>query len=91
VVRNSHQSILHNQRRMDLESDFLELEHLILKQRVCKTCGIEKDLLTDYYKTRKDRGAMPSAFSYECKSCTKIRIKKRRKSVDITTYSYPDW
>jgi len=47
--------------------------------------------LTDYYKTRKDRGAMPSAFSYECKSCTKIRIKKRRKSVDITTYSYPDW
>ena len=76
---------------MDLQGDFLELEHLILKQRVCKTCGIEKDLLTDYYKTRKDRGAMPSAFSYECKSCTKIRIKKRRKSVDITTYSYPDW
>ena len=40
----------------------IELEHLLFKERKCKTCGQEKNLLEDFYMTRKDRGAIPSAF-----------------------------
>jgi hypothetical protein len=74
---------------MDFDEEF-ELEHLIFKQRKCKSCGVIKDLVDGYYKTRKGSG--PSAYSYECKECTKVRVVKNRKtkkSKDI--WEYPDW
>jgi hypothetical protein len=78
---------------MDFDEEF-ELEHLIFKQRKCKSCGVIKDLVDGYYKTRKGGG--PSAYSYECKECTKVRVinnRKIKKSKDICKYldSYPDW
>lgn len=78
---------------MDFDEEF-ELEHLIFKQRKCKSCGVIKDLVDGYYKTRK--GCGPSAYSYECKECTKVRVinnRKIKKSKDICKYfdSYPDW
>ena len=53
---------------MNIEDQF-ELEHLLFKQRKCKVCGETKELINDFYKTRKDRGNVPSAYAYECKSC----------------------
>ena len=47
----------------------LELDHLFLKERKCRKCGKIKDLMTDFYLTRKNR-RNPSAYSYECKVCT---------------------
>ena len=72
--------------------DQFSLEHLIFSSRICRTCGKEKDLISDFYLTRKDRGAFPSAYSYECKSCTINRINISRKN-KIKTYmwDYPDW
>ena len=54
---------------MELENEF-ELEHILLAQRTCNTCGRTKDLIDGFYRTRKDRGSNPGAFSYECKACT---------------------
>ena len=48
---------------MDLEKEF-GLEHLLFKERTCKVCGQTKDLIDEFYLTRKDRGARPSAYSY---------------------------
>ena len=73
---------------MTFEESF-ELEHLFLNERKCRSCGKTKNLLNDFYLTRKDRGTLPSAYSYECKECTKIRVKsKRRKN---KPEMYPDW
>ena len=33
---------------MDFDEEF-ELEHLIFKQRKCKSCGVIKDLVDGYY------------------------------------------
>jgi len=33
---------------------------------------------------------MRSAYSYECKECTKKRILSKRKS-DTAKWEYPDW
>ena len=76
---------------MDIEENF-SLEHLLFSTRKCRTCGKEKDLLTDFYKTRKDRGALPSSYSYQCKSCTIRRVLNSR-IIDPTTqkWEYPDW
>ena len=44
----------------------------------------------DFYKTRKDRGNVPSAYAYECKRCSIKRVsegRRKREKVDI----YPDW
>ena len=62
---------------MDFEKEF-ELEHLLLTTRKCRTCGKTKDLLDGFYMTRKDRGSVPSAYSYECKSCTINRVLQSR-------------
>ena len=40
---------------MELEDQF-GLEHLLFEQRKCKVCGETKELINDFYKTRKDRG-----------------------------------
>jgi len=74
---------------MDLEDQF-SLEHLIFTERKCRTCGKVKDLLTDFYLTRKNKRPFPSAYSYECKSCTVKRILGSRKK-DTDAWSYPDW
>ena len=39
---------------MTFEESF-ELEHLFLNERKCRSCGKTKNLLNDFYLTRKDR------------------------------------
>ena len=63
---------------MDLEDQF-DLGHIILNERKCRVCNEIKDLIDGFYLTRKTRGDIPSAYSYECKICTIKRIIKRRK------------
>ena len=71
----------------------LELDNLLFKERKCRVCKIKKDLLNDFYLTRKNKKGFPSAYSYECKECTVDRIinsrkKQSQKSIDC---QYPDW
>ena len=54
---------------MDFEEEF-KTGHLFLENRKCRVCGIEKSLLADFYKCRKDPN-LRSSYSYECKSCAK--------------------
>jgi hypothetical protein len=45
-----------------------------------------------FYLIRKGRGTLPSAYSYECKECTKNRILKKRKDKGLkSVWEYPDW
>tara|TARA_B100000965_G_scaffold229197_1_gene191912 strand:- start:53 stop:277 length:225 start_codon:yes stop_codon:yes gene_type:complete len=74
---------------MKLEDSF-ELEHLLFQQRTCKVCGKTKELITDFYKTRKDRGNIPSAYAYECKKCFTKKVSERRKKREKSDI-YPDW
>jgi hypothetical protein len=76
---------------MDIDDQF-ELEHLFLTERKCRVCGEIKDLIDGFYLTRKGRGDIPSAYSYECKICTIKRISESRKKVKIfQKWEYPDW
>ena len=76
---------------MDID-DQINIEHILFLDRKCRVCGRTKNLIEDYYLTRKGRGAFPSAYSYECKECTKKRVLSRRKSKDfIVLWEYPDW
>ena len=70
---------------MDLD-DQLKLGHLLLYDRKCRSCGEIKNLVDGFYRTRKDRGPVASSYSYECKNCTKKRVKKSND-----TWEYPDW
>ena len=70
---------------MDLD-DQLKLGHLLLYERECRTCGETKNLVDGFYRTRKDRGPVAASYSYECKECTKKRVKKSNN-----TWEYPDW
>ena len=74
---------------MNIE-DLFGLEHLLFEQRVCKICGQSKELINDFYKTRKDRGNVPSAYAYECKRCSIKRVKESRKRREVIEI-YPDW
>ena len=68
------------------------LGHLFLTNRTCRVCGKVKDLIGDFYRTRKDRGAVASSYSYECKECTVKRIKNSKKvNSPLTMWEYPDW
>ena len=69
----------------------IDLEHLLFSERKCRVCGQIKNLVEDYYLTRKHKGTTPSAYSYECKNCTVQRITKRRKTSSILQDFYPDW
>ena len=62
---------------------------LFLHERKCRVCGKTYNLTEGFYLTRKNRGEVPSSYSYECKSCTIHLVKTKRKSnkPDI----YPDW
>ncbi len=74
---------------MKFEEDF-ELDNLLFVERKCRICGQIKSLREDYYKTRKDRGTNPSAYAYECKSCTIWRVKRKKKR-KMPWCDYPDW
>ena len=73
---------------MDLENQF-ELEHLLFKERRCRTCNETKNLIEDFYMSRKQKKGLPSAYSYECKECTINRVKKKKRK--IKEWEYPDW
>jgi hypothetical protein len=76
---------------MDLNRQ-INLEHLLFVDRECRVCGQVKNLLSDYYLTRKNRGSYPSSYSYECKECTIKRISNKRKNnVELIKWEYPDW
>ena len=64
----------------------IQLGHLLLQDRKCRVCGEIKNLVDDFYRTRKDRGAVASSYSYECKECCKKRVKKSSDK-----WEYPDW
>ena len=70
----------------------IDLEHLLFVDRRCRKCLRTMTLLDNFYKTRKDRGSFPSAYSYECKECTIKRISKsRRLKRKVFECDYPDW
>jgi hypothetical protein len=80
---------------MDLD-DQVELQHLLFLERQCRYCGQIKNLLDDFYLSYRDRGSLPSSYSYECKECTVKRIKKSRKKLPknknlFKEEEYPDW
>ena len=75
---------------MDIGEQF-GLEHLLFKERKCRTCGETKDLIDGFYLIRKNRGAYPSSYSYECKDCTKERVKRSKKKKVSSKWEYPDW
>ena len=76
---------------MDIGNEF-DLEHLLFVERTCRVCGERKNLLDEFYLTRKDRGSYPSAYSYECKDCTKKRIVVSRMTNRVfDKWEYPDW
>ena len=57
-------------------------------QVMCKT----KNLIEDFYVTRKSKRGLPSAYSYECKDCTIKRILNNRKGKQpLSDWQYPDW
>ena len=71
---------------MDFD-DQLELGELLLTERKCRVCKNIKSLTEDFYLTRKNRTLL-SAYSYECKECTKKRVKSKKIS---NNWTYPDW
>ena len=70
----------------DFDDKQLKLGHLLLTDRKCRVCGEVKNLVDSFYRTRKDRGPVESSYSYECKQCTKKRVKK-----SSNVWEYPDW
>ena len=75
---------------MDLENQF-QIEHLFLDDRKCKVCGIKKNLIDGFYRTRKNY-TISSSYSYECKECTIKRvISNRMVSKVFDKWEYPDW
>ena len=74
---------------MDLDGQ-IKLGHLLLQDRKCRVCDKTKNLVEDFYRTRKDRGPVASSYSYECKKCTIKRVKSK-KFESIERWQYPDW
>ena len=58
---------------LPLFEDQLDAQHLFMETRKCRVCGVEKDLLADFYKCRKD-SKLRSSYAYECKECAKKRV-----------------
>lgn len=76
---------------MELDKQ-IKLGHLLLTDRKCRTCGKVKNLIGEFYRTRKDRGPVQSSYSYECKDCTIERIVRNRKDKTVQVlWEYPDW
>lgn len=75
---------------MDLD-DQVKFGHLLLHERRCRICGERKNLIEGFYRTRKDRGAVASSYSYECKNCTIRRVANRMTNRVFDRWEYPDW
>jgi hypothetical protein len=75
---------------MDIEDQF-SLEHLLFKERKCRSCGVIKDLMTDFYIIRKSKKYLPSSYSYECKDCTIKRVSGNRAKKQEYLWEYPNW
>ena len=76
---------------MEIDSQ-IRLGHLLLSDRKCRVCGETKNLIDGFYLTRKDRGTLPSAYSYECKICTARRVvRNRKRHRNFSDWLYPDW
>ena len=75
---------------MDLDEQF-GLEHLLFRERTCRVCGSDKELMNDFYLIRKNKRGNPSGYSYECKVCTIERIVRNRKKKRTVEENYPDW
>jgi hypothetical protein len=76
---------------MDLDKQ-INLGHLLLTDRKCRVCGETKNLIDGFYRTRKDRGAVLSSYSYECKECTVKRVTQSKKNnLQPDSWEYPDW
>ena len=76
---------------MDLDGQ-IRLGHLLLNDRKCRVCGEVKNLIDGFYRTRKNRGPVPSSYSYECKECTIKRVVSNRMvSKVLDKWEYPDW
>ena len=72
--------------------DQISLDHLLLDERKCRVCGETKNLIDGFYKTRKNKSHLSSAYSYECKECTSKRaIESRKKKKVDDKWVYPDW
>ena len=52
----------------------LKTDHLLLEERVCRVCGVNKNLLSDFHLSRSKNPNLPSSYSYECKECARIRV-----------------
>ena len=62
--------------------------HLLLETRVCRVCNEEKNLVDEYYLSRKDP-TKPSSYSYECKECTiKRTVEYNKKNSDSVRSQY---
>ena len=49
-------------------------------------------VIDGFYLTRRNRGTLASAYSYECKVCTVRRIvDTRKKQHPHADWIYPDW
>ena len=76
---------------MDIGDQF-SLEHLLFKERKCRIRNKTKNLIEDFYMTRKTKRGLPSAYAYECKDCTITRIlNNRNKKRPLADWQYPDW
>ena len=53
--------------------DEFDLEHYIFKEKSVRSCLKTKELVSDSHK--KEKLAVQSVYSYECKECTKNRIR----------------
>ena len=62
---------------MDLDQQ-VSAGQLLLETRVCRVCGKEKNLVDEYYLSRKNPG-LASSYSYECKECTVKRTTDYNK------------
>ena len=91
VRRQARRSWVYVELLMDIGDQF-SLEHLLFKERVCRSCGKKKDLISEFYLTRKNKKGHPSAYAYECKDCTVKRVIESRKKRDpFADWGYPDW
>jgi hypothetical protein len=76
---------------MELDKQ-INLGHLLLTDRKCRSCDEIKNLIDGFYRTRKNRGPVASSYSYECKECTIKRIINSRKKQELSFENdYPDW
>jgi hypothetical protein len=76
---------------MDLDGQ-IRLGHLLLNDRKCRSCGEIKNLIDGFYRTRKNRGPVPSSYAYECKECTIKRVISNRMVPKVfNKWEYPDW